>query len=560
MSNVFMNKILGNIENGKGEKIAFSYIENKTIIEKITYLELYESMIKYRDYFKSLNLENRVCVLYLKASVYFIPILFGCIEAGIKPIIKTIGESVSKYKLFDKLNELKNSMKFIDTVITNYNYPSFDNYCLNLKLNYVDLENMKSSVIFNDKKSIKIDGDIILLTSGSTKASKGVMIELKQLESNVQLCQKLWKINENDVCLNWMPHSHIYGLVTGYLLPIYTCSTSYIMNPKEFSNHFDYYFESLSTFKITHTHTPASNLFLEKGIELIPKLCDDFNLQNLKTVSLGGEAINFALLGKFITKFNKYNLLKNVFSPNYGMSEISGLLTAIRLNEEIHVVNVDNYDLKFNNKITITNKFNGCNLVSVGKVDKNETIIVEPNSLNKLANREIGEIILSVPSLSDGYISSEDNESFIMKNGRRYYKTGDLGFLDDDYLIVTGRLKEIIKIKGKNISPYEIENCINLSILGEKINNIVAFSKKDDIHKFEEIGIFIEPKNSNLDNTKTKEYIANQLNSKLQIKVNKENIVILNKNKIPRFSNGKISRKKCNEYFYKIKEDENGKS
>ena len=139
MSNVFMNKILGNIENGKGEKIAFSYIENKTIIEKITYLELYESMIKYRDYFKSLNLENRVCVLYLKASVYFIPILFGCIEAGIKPIIKTIGESVSKYKLFDKLNELKNSMKFIDTVITNYNYPSFDNYCLNLKLNYVDL-------------------------------------------------------------------------------------------------------------------------------------------------------------------------------------------------------------------------------------------------------------------------------------------------------------------------------------------------------------------------------------------------------------------------------------
>lgn len=560
MSNVFINKILDNIEKGKGDKISFSYIENKTIINQITYSELYESIVKYENYFKSLNLKNKVCILYLKASVYFIPILFGCIEAGIKPIIKTIGESVSKNKLFDQLNELKNGMEFIDTIITNYNYPQFDNYCLNLKLNYINLENMKSSVIFNNKKSKKIDGDIILLTSGSTKASKGVMIELKQLESNVQLCQNLWKINENDVCLNWMPHSHIYGLVTGYLLPIYTCGTSYIMNPKEFSNHFDHYFESLSIFRITHTHTPASNLFLEKGIELIPKLCDNFNLKNLKTVSLGGEAINFALLQKFITKFYKYHLSKNAFSPNYGMSEISGLLTAIRLNEELYVVNVDNYDLKFNNKITITNKFNGCNLVSVGKVNKNETIIVEPNSLNELANREIGEIILSVSSLSDGYINNEDNESFIVKNEKRYYKTGDLGFLDDNYLIVTGRLKEIIKINGKNISPYEIENCINLSMLGEKINNIVAFSKKDDIHKFEEIGIFIEPKDFNFDNEKSKKYIVNQLNSKLQIKINEDNIIILNKNKIPRFSNGKISRKKCNEYFYKIKEDENGKS
>ena len=144
---------------------------------------------------------------------------------------------------------------------------------------------------------------------------------------------------------------------------------------------------------------------------------------------------------------------------------------------------------------------------------------------------------------------------FINHNNKKFYCSGDLGFIYKNYLIVTGRIKEILKIHGKNISPYEIENCILLSEYGKKIKNVVAFSKKENISSKEEIGLFIE---TNLDNKYIKE-IKKIINNKLQIKVKESNIIFLRKNTIPRFSNGKISRKQCNELFNQIRDDENEK-
>ena len=558
--NIFIKKIL-DMPISKRNKIAFSYIENNKIIETITYNKILNDIDIYSKYFKSLNLVDRVCILYLQAGVDFLSILFGCIEANLKPIIRTIGQSVSKDKVINQIEELKNEMPFINLIITNCEFEDFNIICNKCKINFIDLKNKDVNLNFNNI-SKDIDGDIILLTSGSTKVSKGVQISIKELEENVKFCQSLWDINENDICMNWMPHSHIYGLVTGFLLPVYTGSSSYIMSPKEFSLKFDTFFEGLSKFNITNTHTPASNLFLEKGIEYVIKnQPSNFDLSKLKTVSLGGEAINYKLLESFLENLSKYRFNSNAFSPNYGMSEISGLLCAIKINESVKTIVVDEYDLKFNNTVNITNKFNSCTLVSVGKVSCDNVIMFEPFTYNRLPNKTIGEIVISVPSLSNGYINKNDNANFVKYNNDIYYRTGDLGFVDENnYLFVTGRLKEIIKIKGKNISPYEIENCLLNSEFKEFINNVVVFSKKDKIDSSEEIGIFIETSAISENDDIIKKKMLNLIDEKLQIKVDYTNVLFLRKNRIPRFSNGKISRKKCNELFQKIMEDENEKS
>jgi len=558
--NIFIKKIL-DMPISKRNKTAFSYIENNKVIETITYNKILNDIDIYSKYFKSLNLADRVCILYLQAGVDFLPILFGCIEANLKPIIRTIGQSVSKDKVINQIEELKNEMPFINLIITNCEFEDFNIICDKCKINFIDLKNKDINLNFNNI-SKDIDGDIILLTSGSTKVSKGVQISIKELEENVKFCQSLWDINENDICMNWMPHSHIYGLVTGFLLPVYTRSSSYIMSPKEFSLKFDTFFEGLSKFNITNTHTPASNLFLEKGIEYVIKnQPSNFDLSKLKTVSLGGEAINYKLLESFLENLSKYGFNPNAFSPNYGMSEISGLLCAIKINESVKTIVVDEYDLKFNNTVNITNKFNSCTLVSVGKVSCDNVIMFEPFTYNRLPNKTIGEIVINVPSLSNGYINKNDNANFVEYNNDIYYRTGDLGFVDENnYLFVTGRLKEIIKIKGKNISPYEIENCLLNSEFKEFINNVVVFSKKDKIDSSEEIGIFTETSAISENDDIIKKKMLNLIDKKLQIKVDCTNVLFLRKNRIPRFSNGKISRKKCNELFQKIMEDENEKS
>jgi len=554
MENVFIEKIR-KFKDITPNKIAFSYLECGLIKDSITYKEVYNKYIKYTRYLKKLKLENKLYVLYLSAGVDFVPILFSCIENNIKVIIKTIGETVSSEKLIYQLTELKSDIKDIEGIITNFDYNSFEEKCIDMNLNYINITKKYNNIKYNPTKS-NIKEELIILTSGSTKSSKGVLIDSRGLELNVKECINFWNITDKDICLNWMPHSHIYGLVTGFLIPLYSGSTSFIMSPKEYSNDFDLFFTCLSKYKITHTHTPASNMFLEKGYDFLKNNKDEkFTLKNLRAVSLGGEGIKYDLLEKFYSLAKKFKFKRIAFSPNYGMSEITGLLCAIKSDEELCVVDINELFLKDSN---IKNTPN--NLISVGKVD-DKVIICEPNTFNKLESLKVGEIIINVPSIASGYINClEDNESFVKYNGKRCFRTGDLGFLYNGYLIITGRIKELIKISGKNISPYELENIIVSNSNLEFIKSVVVFGKRNIEDYIEEIGVFIEvDDNKKLNVNELKKIIIRSVNDKLQIKIKKENILILRKNKIPRFSNGKVSRKKCNELFDIFKEDENEK-
>jgi len=554
MENVFIEKIR-KYKDITPNKIAFSYLERSLIKYSITYKEVYNKYIEYMKYLKKLKLENKLYVLYLSAGVDFVPILFSCIENNIKVIIKTIGETVSSEKLIYQLTELKNDIKDIEGILTNFDYNSFEEKCIDMNLNYINIAKNYNNIKYNTTKS-NIKEELIILTSGSTKSSKGVLIDSRGLELNVKECINFWNITDKDICLNWMPHSHIYGLVTGFLMPIYSGSTSFIMSPKEYSNDFDLFFTCLSKYKITHTHTPASNMFLEKGYDFLKNNQDEkFTLKNLRAVSLGGEGIKYDLLEKFYSLAKKFKFKRIAFSPNYGMSEITGLLCAIKSDEELCVVDINELFLKDSN---IKNTPN--NLISVGKVD-DKVIICEPNTFNKLESLKVGEIIINVPSIASGYINClEDNESFVKYNGKRCFRTGDLGFLYNGYLIITGRIKELIKISGKNISPYELENIIVSNSNLEFIKSVVVFGKRNIEDYIEEIGVFIEvDDNKKLNVNELKKIIIRSVNDKLQIKIKKENILILRKNKIPRFSNGKVSRKKCNELFDIFKEDENEK-
>ena len=114
-----------------------------------------------------------------------------------KPIIRTIGQSVAKEKLISQIKELKNEMPFINMIITNCEFQEFDMICDKFKINFIDLKNKNINLNFNNI-SKDIDGDIILLTSGSTKVSKGVQISIEEIEENVKFCQYLWNINDSE--------------------------------------------------------------------------------------------------------------------------------------------------------------------------------------------------------------------------------------------------------------------------------------------------------------------------------------------------------------------------
>lgn len=561
-ANVFLDKIRLYSKIYNKDESSFYYLEKGIIVNKMSYLELYNYITLYGSKFKNLNLCNKLCLLYLPAGVEAIGLIFACLSAGIIPIIRTIGEDVTYEKLSYHISEIKKEIPEIFALITNYEHKNLNNICNKNLIEYININHIDKLKKFNPTKK-NINADIVLLTSGSTKFSKGIKITLDQLYKNALYCKKIWCVDKNSRCLTWMPHSHIYGLVSGILVPIITGSQSFIMNPKEFSNHCEIWLENLSSYKITHTHTAASNFTLENSVVLHKeKNIKKLDLSNLKTLSLGGEMVNIEILKKFNDYFSLMGLDKMVYSPNCGMTEISGLLCGVENSEEIYTLKVNEEQLKLNNRIKLKSDFGFCELVSVGKVEAANVLIMIPNTSTILPEKNIGEIIISIDSISNGYIKKDDNTNVFVKfsflDNKTYYRTGDLGFVYNNHLFITGRIKELIKIKGKNISPYEIESCINLFIKDKNLGDNVAFSVKDGFGK-ENIGIFIEIHNS-INCTKKdelKKQIIKIIKNKLQIIINEDYIVFLNKNKIPRFINGKISRKKCNEDFQLIRNDEN---
>lgn len=531
-------------------KLAFAYLEDLKIVEEYTYDELLNIINYYIKNFSFLNLQNKICILYLPASVDSVAIIIASLTIGIIPIIKTIGKNVSRNKINLQLRELKKEIPNIFAVITNYEYADFSKDVIINDINYINTKELENLTAFESTNK-NIDADMILLTSGSTKPSKGIKITLEQLEKNIIYCTNIWHIDTNSKGLTWMPHSHIYGILTGIFIPIYTKSTSYIMNPIEFSKKIINYLLYLSNYKITHTHGAASNFTLEKCVSEHKKRSNvKLDLTNLKTFSLGGEAVNIRLLRDFEKYFAKYGIDELVFSPNYGMSEIAGLLCGIENNEKIYTLQVDKKRLQLENIVDFNITYQNCTLISVGKINKKDVLIVSADGLILSEENMIGEIFLSVPSLSNGYLNKEDNIAFVNINikgeSRRFYKTGDIGFIENDYLFVTGRIKDIIKINGKNISPYEIENIINLDIKNNIIGISVAFGVKDKGGR-EKLVIFLEVHSDYSDefDIEIKNKVKNVLKAKLQLNINKNDVVIFYNSIIPRLPNGKVSRKLC---------------
>ncbi len=556
--NVLIDKLQEHIINKTCAEFAIFELDKNKIKDKISYTKFYNEVKNRGEKFKRIGLNKRCCLLYLPAGVDSVVTIYACFYAGIVPIIKTIGESVGQEKIVNQFHETINDFSFIGAVITNFGEAYLEQICEERSIAYINTKKLDEIPKLVIKELSFDDADMIMLTSGSTKASKGIKLTFEQLEQNIIYCKNIWNITNKSIGLTWMPHSHIYGILTGLMIPLYTGSTSYVTSPKDFSDDCSVWIRNLSLYRITHTHGAASNFALKNSVILYDSMNKkDLDLSKLEVLSLGGEAVNINLLDEFYNTFNKHGLKKSCLLPNCGMSEIAGLLSGVAIGEELVVLNLNQEKLK-NNEIVESTDSDNYRIISVGKVQTDEVLILKPNEYESFEDLKIGEIVISPPSLSNGYVSESDNSSFeylqINNEKRKFYRTGDLGFLFKSNLFITGRIKEVIKINGKNMSPYEIESCINTNLSNGLLGNNVAFSIIKNFQ--EELAIFQEVSVSMplFEKERLKKQIIEILYTNLQIKVKNENLIILDNTKIPRMTNGKISRLECRKKYDELLE------
>jgi len=304
-------------------------------------------------------------------------------------------------------------------------------------------------------------------TSGSTGTPKGVMLTHSNLLHNSKLIYQALGYGPNYEGVFWLPIYHDMGLIGGVLQPLYGRIPSTIISPLTFLQHPLRWLELISKIspdKRVGSAAPnfAYDLCIKKAT---PEKIKELDLSRWEMALSGAEPVRHNTLEKFYETFKPAGFKKTSFLPAYGLAEATLFVTGTDYKGLPVYLHADKYALKRNTLLEVPQDDpNAINLVSSGHAYPDENVqIVNPDSGNTCKPGEIGEVWIKSGSVSQGYYNrpketKDTFENYLSDNGDGpYLRSGDLGFMKNGELFITGRVKDLIIIRGTNHYPQDIE-------------------------------------------------------------------------------------------------------
>jgi acyl-CoA synthetase (AMP-forming)/AMP-acid ligase II len=303
-------------------------------------------------------------------------------------------------------------------------------------------------------------------TSGSTGSPKGVVINHGNIASNIKHLILMGDSNSDDVFVNWLPPFHDLGLVIAILMPVYLGAQSVLMAPATFIRHPSVWLRAIDRYNGTVCGAPnfAYDLCVDKIKE---EHVVDLDLSSWHVAFNAAEPVNATTLERFTARFTVKGFKQSSFYPSYGMAEATVFITGGHAHTVAPVVWLDKHNL-LENKVVVQSKESKNTVTFVGcgrALPPHKVCIVDPLSCNQRHDGEIGEIWFQGPSVSQGYwqLPEQTAATFGQRINNHgsvndpYFRSGDLGFMYDGELYVTGRIKDLLIMNGRNYYPQDIE-------------------------------------------------------------------------------------------------------
>ena len=304
---------------------------------------------------------------------------------------------------------------------------------------------------------------LLQYTSGSTAEPKGVMISHGNLLHNSAYIGRLFAFNPNGVTVTWLPAFHDMGLTNGIVQPVYKGRPCYLMPATSFLMRPVRWLQAISRYKATISGGP--NFAYEmcaRGIT--PEQRETLDLSSWDVAYNGAEPVRPDTIKRFISTFASCGFRPNAFHPCYGLAEATLVVSGGALRDEMfHTIRAAALE---QNRIVEAGAEcrNVRTLVGSGHATHDTRIvIVHPEWLTVCEPDQVGEIWVSGPSVTNGYWNRfEETErvcrAYLRDTGEGpFLRTGDLGFMKDGELFVTGRLKDLIIVSGRKLYPQDIE-------------------------------------------------------------------------------------------------------
>lgn len=304
-------------------------------------------------------------------------------------------------------------------------------------------------------------------TSGSTGRPRGVQVTHEHL---IAQCEALAQAGDVDSrssrTLTWLPWFHDYGLVHGLLAPAYIGSTSFLMSTQQFLLRPLRWLEAIARHQITHSGAP--DFAYEACVNALARTPDwNFRLDHWKLATCGAEPIRPTTFRRFSETFARFGFRPEAFTPSYGLAEAVLAVSIGSPKASPRILAVDRKLMEEEQRVLETSAAaeGSRELVGSGKVLPGMEIrIVNPETRVPSPANEVGEIWVRGACVGDGYwnhpVASAEKFAGIIDEpgaGHLFLRTGDLGFLKDDELFVTGRRSDLIIVHGRNIHPQDLE-------------------------------------------------------------------------------------------------------
>ncbi|MCE9604697.1 MAG: methenyltetrahydromethanopterin cyclohydrolase [Planctomycetia bacterium] len=383
-------------------------------------------------------------------------------------------------------------------------------------------------------------------TSGSTQAPKGVMVTHRNLLHNSEAIKQFFGNGPHSSGVIWLPPYHDMGLIGGIIQPIYADSTAIVMTPVAFIQRPMRWLQAISKYRATVSGGP--NFAFDLCVDRIsPEQRATLDLSCWEVAFCGAEPVRHETLERFTEAFAPSGFRREAFYPCYGLAESTLMVTGGRPDRPPVKVSFQSDGLEKNRVVPVANEDPDARcLVGCGAVAGGQSVwIVDPESLQPAAPDVIGEVWVRGPSVAAGYwkMPEQTRETFgaYLPNGEGpFLRTGDLGFFFDGELFVTGRIKDLIIIRGGNYYPQDIEHSVQKANATLALGAGAAFSiEQDETEKLVIVHEMNVRQCENPDAIFTAMRNAVAEDHELQL----DSIVLLKPGQIPKTSSGKIQRR-----------------
>ncbi|HET9183294.1 MAG TPA: MupA/Atu3671 family FMN-dependent luciferase-like monooxygenase [Candidatus Angelobacter sp.] len=385
-------------------------------------------------------------------------------------------------------------------------------------------------------------------TSGSTSAPKGVIVSHGNIIQNQQMIQRAFETDQSSVVVSWLPLFHDMGLIGAVLQPLWAGGRCVLLSPQTFLRNPGQWLQTITRVRATISGGPdfGYRLCVEKiGEEEIRHL----DLSRWKVAFNGSEPVRADTIRSFAQKFSRCGFDRRAFHPCYGLAEATLLVSAKPPASEPLIKPVSPEKLAWDRAVTDDGSGRKRDLVACGVPSIEEGIaIVVPGSNTPLGHGEVGEIWVSGLHVARGYWNQTATGVFgskIAGQDASYLRTGDLGFMAENQLFITGRHKDLIVVRGRNFYPQDFEMLVAQSDASFASGLSAAFTVSEGTE--ETLVIVQESLHRNLDFSEISRKLRETILAEHQLAVGK--FVFVRSGVLPRTTSGKIRRQECKTMF-----------